>query len=272
MRAAGQSPSPPPASSSGLYAFEVVAGESNAKNVVETPIDNNTSGKKIAGCSFNPQRCTRGQVWLIIFQVDDIRVPLCAGSQSSEDKLVESFRTKRYQYGVRLMAVTSPAPGKLGSVTAPRALQELWKELFFKTGFSLAIYDSRHPLSCTPKRACSRPLSTKWSLRLVWMNRIATSDSKAPQTRSWSDSAAKPNCSPDLCLETSLLRQCEVAGLVQQDLRIKLERLFSKASANRCRERLGSVWTRKRCCLVELSSLCPRYKTKATLFGISPTC
>lgn len=97
VSALGCSHSPHPASSSSPHTSRVAAVESNAEDVVKVSIDGGTTGKKIAVSDFYRQSFTDEKVWLTIFQVDDVENLLRA--IFFEEKLIETLRINKYQYG-----------------------------------------------------------------------------------------------------------------------------------------------------------------------------
>lgn len=92
--AVGHSPRPHPASPLSPYISEVAAVRSDAEDFVEVCIDHDTTGKKLAVSDFLLQSYAREELWLSIFQVDDVGNPLRAVSQTPDEKLMEPLRTK----------------------------------------------------------------------------------------------------------------------------------------------------------------------------------
>lgn len=56
-----------------LCTSETAAVESDAGEVVEVPIVEDTTGKEIALCDFDPQSYTLDEARLTVFQIDEVR-------------------------------------------------------------------------------------------------------------------------------------------------------------------------------------------------------
>lgn len=102
--------------SGGSHSFVVVNGERSSEDIVEVPIDDDVTGKDVAGCPFDRQTCRREEAQLTIFQTSKVQNALCTVLQKHEDKLLESLRAKKYQYGCGLMTLSSLSFGRLGTV------------------------------------------------------------------------------------------------------------------------------------------------------------
>lgn len=148
MPAVGRLPSPHLESPLGPHNFEVAAVESDAEDVVEIRSDGDTTEKKVPARSFDLQSYTAGEAWLTIFQVDDVKNLLRAIYQTEESRLMGSSGSNKYQYGVRLRNMASPAHRKFGFVSFDSMLEQGGKDRFFKINSSLTILGGRHGLSC----------------------------------------------------------------------------------------------------------------------------
>lgn len=84
------------ASSFGSDTSDGPTTESDAGDVVEVPIDVDTTGKEVANSDFDPKNLTREEVWLTILRIDDVESTLRVVSQNHEDTLMESLRTRKY--------------------------------------------------------------------------------------------------------------------------------------------------------------------------------
>lgn len=122
LRTLNRSPSPHSASPLVLHTSEMAAAESDPKDVVEAPIDDDTTGRQLNVPNPDSQRYTLQEVWLTSSQVDKVENPLRTIFQIHDNRLGESFRTKTYQLDVRLMAVASPAYGRLDTVSVDSML------------------------------------------------------------------------------------------------------------------------------------------------------
>lgn len=69
--------------------------ESTAEDVVQVPFEDYVTGKKIAVRPFYSQIYRREELWLLVFQVEKMRNPLCIVSRKHENALLESLRSKR---------------------------------------------------------------------------------------------------------------------------------------------------------------------------------
>lgn len=76
------------------------------------------------------------------------------------------------------MTVAVPAPVKLSAVTVHSMLEQLEKDRFLKTNFSLTIVDGPHRPFCIRKLAASEQPGTEWALRPVRMTLIAAPGSE----------------------------------------------------------------------------------------------
>lgn len=55
--------------------FVVADVESSAEDVIELPIDKGVAGKEVTACFSKLQTYRREEVWLAIFQVDEVQNP-----------------------------------------------------------------------------------------------------------------------------------------------------------------------------------------------------
>lgn len=79
----------------GLHNSEVTPVESEAEDVVEVPIDKDTTGNEVAVHDFDPQKYKREEVWLTVLKLNDVKSPLRADFQIHEEKSMESPRTSK---------------------------------------------------------------------------------------------------------------------------------------------------------------------------------
>lgn len=82
MCAVGRSPRAHLASYLGLHSSEMSAFESDGNDVVEVPIEDDMTAKKVAFPDFDSQRNTREEVWLTIFRAENFGYPLRAVSEA----------------------------------------------------------------------------------------------------------------------------------------------------------------------------------------------
>lgn len=95
MRAVARSIGSRPASSLGFYSSRMAAAESDAKVVFEVSINSTTNRKEVAVHGFDPPSYSREEVWLTIFEVDEVENSLCTAFQTHGERLVRSARTRK---------------------------------------------------------------------------------------------------------------------------------------------------------------------------------
>lgn len=86
--------------------------KSSAENGVRVSLDDNVTMKEVTARLSDLQTYRRKTVWLTIFQLDEVQNLLRAVFQRHEDDLLESERTKQYQYSAGLLTVASPGVQK----------------------------------------------------------------------------------------------------------------------------------------------------------------
>lgn len=145
------------------------------EDTVEIPVavvDEEFHGKKVFVLHPDPQKHSRKQMWLNIFQTDEMKNPLHAAWQKHEHKMMESLKSNKYQYGVGTMTVAAPVPGRFSAVKVDDKLDHKRTHLFLKINFSLATVDDRQRSFCIQKLVDFASLGLKSASQLTGMTHI----------------------------------------------------------------------------------------------------
>lgn len=74
---------------------------------------------------------------------------------------MDSLKSSKYQYSVRLLTAASRVPGRFSAVEENNILEQRKAELCFRKDLALAVFDGVHCLSRTQKLVDFRDSGTK---------------------------------------------------------------------------------------------------------------
>lgn len=91
--------------------------------------DEELHARECSAFTLNLQNFSREEIWLTIFQVNEVKSPLRADSQKQEDELTESLQSSKY--GAVLTAVANLFSGHFGAVQVNNMLKQQRASSFF---------------------------------------------------------------------------------------------------------------------------------------------